>query len=415
MPADERERRRQRAKDQTLIAHVKKRPPKKPWTLDELQQLGTEPDDVLAQRFGRTVNAVRIMRVKREALAARMRRGSTPAPVASHRSPSTANADTCLVLLDARHISLPRVQDTSEDATRGCSMCRGLRTRRLWFFLRRSSAVYSADAFLPASNEGKTQRWRLRLSRHLHFFGLLRRFPIADPPNFGPEHALRFAEILLQCGNEGAVPEQRVRLLAERALIEELAGRTEGAIRSYSAALSQAAAHAPDLLPELRYQEAKFRLHCSNYKGAQSELEGLILDPAASALLRRRAYLQLGRVALEQGRYADAIDALMQGLDGQNTESNLVSGSLDLAYAHIHQNAPTAASMVLNQVQEMITPSDRIARTAIQYYSGWLELIQSHLAAARSWFESARDQALDSSMLNAQLCAELALSYPRIS
>src|SRR5262245_9779163 len=98
---------------------------------------------------------------------------------------------------------------------------------------------------------------RLRLSRHLQPFGLLRRFPIAERPRFGPEHALRFAELLFELNTSSRDPERRVRLLAERAQIEELAGRTETACQTYAEAVRLAAESTPSLVAELRYHEAK--------------------------------------------------------------------------------------------------------------------------------------------------------------
>jgi class 3 adenylate cyclase len=252
---------------------------------------------------------------------------------------------------------------------------------------------------------------RLRLSRHLQPFGLLRRFPIAERPHFGPEHALRFAELLHEFTHSPGDPERHVRLLAERAQIEELAGRTEVAGRTYDEAVRQAAVSVPALVPELRYYEAKLLYRCSDYAGAQALLESVIEAPGIEPLLRRRAFLHLGRVELHQGRYADAIEALTRGLDGPNSPSNVISGSLDLVFAHIHQAEPRRASAVLAGVQEMIAPGDHIGRAAIHFYTGWLELIQAHLAAARTWFESARDKVQDATLLNSRLCAELALAY----
>jgi hypothetical protein len=41
-----------------------RKPGGRPWTAKEMRMLGTAPDDVIAQRTGRTSNAVCIMRVR---------------------------------------------------------------------------------------------------------------------------------------------------------------------------------------------------------------------------------------------------------------------------------------------------------------------------------------------------------------
>src|SRR5207249_2172716 len=122
-------------------------------------------------------------------------------------------------------------------------------------------------------------------------------------------------------------------LLAERAVIEELAGRNEAAQESLAAAIGHAAVHAPALVPELRYQEAKFLDRTHNYDGALLKLEELAADPGVEPLLGRRVLLRLGRVALEQGRYTAAIEALQRGLAGPNIPATLMSGRFDLVYA----------------------------------------------------------------------------------
>jgi hypothetical protein len=62
----ERRHRRRLAKKNNLIRFARaKRSASPPWTAKELAQLGKLPDEALAQRTGRTVEAVRIMRNRR--------------------------------------------------------------------------------------------------------------------------------------------------------------------------------------------------------------------------------------------------------------------------------------------------------------------------------------------------------------
>src|SRR5260370_42121442 len=100
---------------------------------------------------------------------------------------------------------------------------------------------------------------RLSLSRHLQPYGFLRRFPIAERPRFGPEQALRFAELLHEFASHPADVEEHARLLKERAAIEELAGRGDAARLSLAAAIELVSPRSPILAQELRYQEAKLR------------------------------------------------------------------------------------------------------------------------------------------------------------
>src|SRR3954447_23203347 len=63
---------------------------------------------------------------------------------------------------------------------------------------------------------------RFSLSRHLQLYGFFRRFPVTERQRFGAEQALRLAELLQEFSTHPADVEQRARLLAERAAIEEL-------------------------------------------------------------------------------------------------------------------------------------------------------------------------------------------------
>jgi len=63
LPPEQVERRRQTARK--LGLRPPQRPGGRPWTKKELRLLGTLPDAELAERFGRTENAVRVMRTRR--------------------------------------------------------------------------------------------------------------------------------------------------------------------------------------------------------------------------------------------------------------------------------------------------------------------------------------------------------------
>ena len=250
---------------------------------------------------------------------------------------------------------------------------------------------------------------RLSLARHLQPYGFFRRFPIAERPRFGPEHALRFAELLQEFATGPTDAERRARLLGERAAIEELAGRGEAALRSLAEAIELVSAHAPAVAQELRYQEAKLRSRLTDLAGAQGVLEALVADPAVAPLLRRRAYLVLGRVELDQGRFASAIEALTNGLSGDNTRANIIAGNLDLVYAHYHEMGRERAHPILEAVQRMIEPGDRIGQAALAYYSGWLDF--RRLAAARASLELARDRSHDLPTKDPAACCELSLAF----
>ena len=250
---------------------------------------------------------------------------------------------------------------------------------------------------------------RLSLSRHLQPYGFFRRFPIAERPRFGPEQALRFAELLQEFAAHPKDVEARGRLLGERAAIEELAGRGEAALRSLAEASALVAEVSPTLAQELRYQEAKLRFRLADLASAQTALEALVADPAIAPLLRRRAYLVLGRVGLDQGRFSSAIDALTKGLAGDNTRHNLIAGQLDLVYAYFHQMGRERAHEVLKEVERLIEPGDRIGQAAIAYYSGWINI--RRLDLARSLLEVARDKSHDWPTKDPAACCELLLAF----
>src|ERR1700730_15597259 len=139
---------------------------------------------------------------------------------------------------------------------------------------------------------------RPSLSRYLQPYGFFRRFPVAERPRFGPEHALRFAELLQEFAGQPTSVVDPARLLGERAAIEELAGRGEAAERSLAEAIELVSVHTPARAQELRYQQAKLRYRLSDLSGAQTALQTLVADPGIPPALRRRAFLVLGRVAL---------------------------------------------------------------------------------------------------------------------
>jgi class 3 adenylate cyclase len=250
---------------------------------------------------------------------------------------------------------------------------------------------------------------RLSLVRHLQPYGFFRRFPIAERQRFGPEQALRFAELLQEFAARPADVEQRARLLGERAAIEELAGRGEAALQSLAEAIQLASGRSPALTQELRYQEGKLRYRLTDLEGAQAALTRLVADPEVAPLLQRRAWLVLGRVNLDQGRFSAAIEALTCGLSGDNTRANLISGKLDLVYAHFHQQGRDRAQAILQEVQQLLEPRDRIGQAALAYYSGWLDF--RRLAAARASLELARDKAGDLPTTDPAACCELSLAF----
>ena len=249
---------------------------------------------------------------------------------------------------------------------------------------------------------------RLSLVRHLKPYGFFRRFPIAERPRFRPEHALRFAELLQEFAARPADVEQRAKLLSERAAIEELAGRGEAAQRSLAQAIELVSGRAPGLAHEFRYQSAKLRYRLSDLAGAQAALEMLVAVAEISPQLRRRAFLILGRVELDQGRFTSAITALNHGLSGDNTKANRDSGNFDLIYAHFHQMGREQAHEILKTVEQQIAPDDRIGQAAIAYYNGWLN--QRHFAASRESLELARDKSHDLPSKDPAACCELSLA-----
>src|SRR5262245_52915323 len=74
MPEAQKQELRERAKRLNLARFLKPRPGGRPWEASELELLGTEPDEALAARFGRTPGAVRVMRTRRGVPTARDRR-----------------------------------------------------------------------------------------------------------------------------------------------------------------------------------------------------------------------------------------------------------------------------------------------------------------------------------------------------
>jgi hypothetical protein len=74
MPEAQKAALRERCKRLNLARFLKPRPGGRPWEEKELALLGTEPDEALAARFGRTPNAVRVMRTRRGVPTARDRR-----------------------------------------------------------------------------------------------------------------------------------------------------------------------------------------------------------------------------------------------------------------------------------------------------------------------------------------------------
>ncbi|MFM9964328.1 MAG: adenylate/guanylate cyclase domain-containing protein [Planctomycetaceae bacterium] len=249
---------------------------------------------------------------------------------------------------------------------------------------------------------------RMSLVRHLKPYGFFRRFPIAERPRFGPEQSLRFAELLQEIASRPADAEQRAKLLAERASIEELAGRGGAAQQSLAQAIELVTGRNPGLAHEFRYQSAKLRYRLSDLAGAQAALETLVAVTGISPQLRRRAFLILGRVGLDQGRFSSAIESLNNGLSGENTNANRVSGYLDLVYAHFHQMGREQARAILTTVEQLIEPGDRIGQAAIAYYSGWLD--QRHFGISRAALELARDKSHDLPSKDPAACCELSLA-----
>jgi class 3 adenylate cyclase len=250
---------------------------------------------------------------------------------------------------------------------------------------------------------------RLSLSRHFQGFGFFRRFPFAERPHFGPEHALRFAELLHEFAARPPDVENHARLLAERAAIEELAGRGEAARRSLAEAIKLVSGRSAALTHEFRYQEAKLLYRLIDLAGARAAFEALVADPEVSPLQRCRAFLQLGRVGLDQGRFSSAIESLINGLAGDNTRANIVTGNLDLVYAYFLQVGRERAFEVLEAVRPLIEPGDRLGQAALAYYSGWLD--SRRLATARASLELARDKSHDLPTKDPAACCELSLAF----
>jgi hypothetical protein len=74
MPEAQKAALRERCKRLNLARFLKPRPGGRPWEASELELLGTEPDEALAARFGRTPNAVRVKRTRKGVPTARDRR-----------------------------------------------------------------------------------------------------------------------------------------------------------------------------------------------------------------------------------------------------------------------------------------------------------------------------------------------------
>ena len=249
---------------------------------------------------------------------------------------------------------------------------------------------------------------RLSLSRHLQPYGFFRRFPIAERPRFGPEHALHFAEVLQDLAASPSDVE-RARLLGERAGIEELAGRSEAAHRLLAEAIELVAGRAPALAQDLRYQDAKMRYRLNELASARTVLEALLADATLTPRLRSRTFLLLGRVGLDQGRFSPAIEALTRGLAGDSSHANLITGNLDLVYAYFHEMGRAKAVEILRTAEGLIDPEDRIGQAALAYYNGWLDF--RRLTGARASLELARDKSHDLPSKDPAACCELTLAF----
>jgi class 3 adenylate cyclase len=134
-----------------------------------------------------------------------------------------------------------------------------------------------------------------------------------------------------------------------------------------------------------------------------------VADPTAAPLLQRRAFLLLGRVGLDQGRFSTAVEALTRGLAGDNTRANLVTGHLDLVYAYFHEMGRARATEILRKAEPLIEPGDRIGQAALAYYNGWLDF--RRLTGARASLELARDKSQDLPTKDPAACCELTLAF----
>ncbi len=248
-------------------------------------------------------------------------------------------------------------------------------------------------------------------SRLLQPYGFIRRLPITERQQFQPHHTLRYAELLQELGDQKSTdPVRRALLLQEKAHIEELAGRHREALDALEEARAGLPASSSDALArELPYSLAKTHYRGGDLVRSQSLLDALIGDRSTPAVLRARALLYVGRIALEQGRFSVAVEALTEGLARDQTPGNLVSGNLDLVCAHILRPDLAAAETVLAHVKTLFDPADGMSHGALLYYEAWVETVRGNRKAALAGFQAALEGLRHGSIRDAVPCCELAI------
>ncbi|MBI3271326.1 MAG: adenylate/guanylate cyclase domain-containing protein [Planctomycetes bacterium] len=248
------------------------------------------------------------------------------------------------------------------------------------------------------------------LSHLFHPYGLLMRVPVAERPRFGPREQLRYVDVVLAL-REATTSAHRLPLLLEKTSLELVAGRAEEAL----ACLDQADVAARELGGErgleVRYLRGKALYRSSSFDAAVAEFRAVATGAGSGGMLSRRAFLQLGRVQLHQGRFAQAIADLRAGLEGEgHTRHNAVGGWFDLVFALLHESLLEEADAALRSVAALADLNDPADGARLTYYRGWVSWQRRHASEAAALLEQASRDFAQMEEHDAFACAELALA-----
>ncbi len=248
-------------------------------------------------------------------------------------------------------------------------------------------------------------------SRYFQPYGFLRRLPVSERQRVDVTTQLRYADVAVRLAQPALPADDRLSLLIEKATIDSLAGRLGFALDSLHEAAALAAPDGSERHLGVVYTRAKVLNQGARYVEAATDLESVIGAPAAPDMLRRRAGLHLGRIFLERGRFAEAIDTLRRALrGGGHARKNALAGLYDLAYGYLHEAMYADADAALAEAERLVGPEDVLDRARLAYYRGWIAFARRQVEAAAQLFGQARRIFVQHEDVDAIACADLSLA-----
>jgi class 3 adenylate cyclase len=241
-------------------------------------------------------------------------------------------------------------------------------------------------------------------------YGLMLRLPLGDRPRFEPRTQLRYVDVALAL-REATDPATRLKLLLEKTEIESTARRFDEALNCLEAASALAEPLGEALRVKVVYLRGKIFYRAARYDEAVAAFEKVVRASPDEDVDARRALLQLGRVRLNQGRFAEARSDLRRGLQGGgHSRQNTLGGLYDLVFALVGEAMLDEADAALVEAEQQIDPRDGADSARVAYYKGWLAFTRRRLPDAVAQMEHASREFSLHHDQDAHACAELGLA-----